>query len=57
MSAKTLYADITHDKTRQDVISVPEPAISSFSSLPKKTELRGFGPRANYTDRATATSW
>jgi hypothetical protein len=23
----------------------------------KKTILRGFGPRANYTDRATAACW
>jgi hypothetical protein len=22
-----------------------------------KTKLRGFGPRANYTDRATAACW
>jgi hypothetical protein len=26
-------------------------------SLHKKTKLRGFGPRANYTDRATAACW
>jgi hypothetical protein len=24
---------------------------------PSKTKLRGFGPRANYTDRATAACW
>jgi hypothetical protein len=27
------------------------------SLLFHKTSLRGFGPRANYADRATAASW
>jgi hypothetical protein len=28
-----------------------------IAQVPKKTKLRGFGPRANYADRATAACW
>jgi hypothetical protein len=28
-----------------------------IASIERKKKLRGFGPRANYADRATATCW
>jgi hypothetical protein len=30
---------------------------TNFHKLKLRTKLRGFGPRANYTDRATAACW
>jgi hypothetical protein len=31
--------------------------IGMLTAVLNKTKLRGFGPRANYTDRATAACW
>jgi hypothetical protein len=39
-----------------ELFVIPEYKASS-RSLKTKTKLRGFGPRANYTDRATAACW
>jgi hypothetical protein len=37
--------------------TVPSFIICTLRRILLKTKLRGFGPRANYTDRATAACW